>query len=172
MSIQNYKNINPSDLLAYPHQCFDKDWALLSAGDEKNANSMVISWGASGTLWGKTVVFAFVRPQRYTYEFMEKNDYFSISFYKPEDHAAIAPFGSKSGRDVDKYELTKIHPIPYGKTVFTEGARLVFICKKIAFQDLDPSGFLDSKIDSDCYPSKDYHRMYIGEIEEILQIEK
>lgn len=33
-----------------------------------------------GELWGKDVVAVFVRPQRYTYEFMEKYGDFTLSF--------------------------------------------------------------------------------------------
>lgn len=163
-----YKKIDPALLTAKPFTMFDKDWALLSAGNEEKCNSMIVSWGAAGTLWGRPCAFAFVRPQRYTFEFMEREELFTLSFYSPDQHPAIAPFGSKSGRDCDKYDLTGISPVPVDGTVFTEGAKSVLVCRKIAKQDIDPSGFLDPTIAPDCYPANDYHRLYVGEIVAVL----
>ena len=81
---------------------YDKEWALLTAGSMDNFNTMTISWGGMGTLWGKPVVTVYVKPIRYTYEFLEKNDYFTLSFFPEEYRADLLTLGTKSGRDGDK----------------------------------------------------------------------
>lgn len=69
------------DFNARSFELFDKQWALLTAGDKNSYNAMTISWGGLGTLWNKPVATVYVKPIRYTHEFMEKSDYFTISFY-------------------------------------------------------------------------------------------
>ncbi|MDP4120211.1 MAG: flavin reductase [Bacillota bacterium] len=141
----------------------DKDWMLLTAGSENSYNTMTASWGGMGILWNKNVVFSFVRPQRYTLEFMEKNDLFSISFYPEEYRKALAYCGAHSGRDVDKAVETGLTPIFSYDAPFFEEARLVFVCKKLYGQFLNYESIIDKSVDSN-YASKDYHKMYIGEI--------
>ncbi|MBQ2774780.1 MAG: flavin reductase family protein [Clostridia bacterium] len=139
------------------------DWALLTAGDKDSFNTMTVSWGASGELWGKDVAIVFVRPQRYTYEFMEKSDTFTLSFFGSEHKKALSFCGSKSGRDVDKAAECGFSPVTLdGSTAFDE-AQTVIVCKKIAFQDMDPAGFLSDEINNN-YAKNDYHRIYVGEI--------
>lgn len=162
----NYKKTDITSLSINPADFFEKDWAVLSAGDANNHNSMIVSWGMIGTLWAKTVVAAFVRPQRYTFEFMENNDFFTLSFYDESMHGKIAPFGSKSGRDCDKYGITGINAVTCGNTVFTENAKLILVCKKLSKADMKPEHFIDDSIDGKWYPKNDYHRVYIGEIVE------
>ena len=81
---------------------FDKKWALLTAGEIENFNSMTISWGGMGTLWGKPVVTVYERKSRYTHEFIDSSNYFAISFFKEEYKKNLSEIGSKSGRDIDK----------------------------------------------------------------------
>ncbi len=139
------------------------DWALLTAGSKDSFNTMTVSWGAAGELWGKDVAIVFVRPQRYTYEFMEKSDTFTLSFFDSEYKNALAFCGSKSGRDVDKAAECGLNPLTLDDSTAFEEANTVIVCKKIAFQDMDPSGFLAPEIDNN-YAKKDYHRVYVGEI--------
>ena len=35
-------------------------------------------------------------------------------------------------------------------------------------QAIDPAGFIDPTVDADCYPGKDYHQMFIGDIVKVL----
>jgi len=139
------------------------DWALVTAGDEKKWNTMTISWGGLGELWGEDVAFVFIRPQRYTYEFVEKNELFSVSFFGGACKKELSVCGSKSGRNTDKAAETGLKPVMLGGAVTFEQAETVLVCKKIAYQDLNPAGFLDKGIEEN-YPSKDYHRMYVGKI--------
>lgn len=140
------------------------DWMLITAGTIESLNTMTASWGGLGVLWNKNVSFCFVRPTRYTYQFMEKSESFTLSFFEEKYRYVLNFCGSKSGRDVNKISATGITPIEdiSGSIYFNE-ARLVIICKKIYFQDLNPNNFLENDIDKN-YPQKDYHRMYIGEI--------
>ena len=93
-----------------PLYTIDQEWALLTAGVEEKFNTMTISWGGLGTIWNKPVVTVYVRPNRYTYEFMENNEYFTISFYDKEYKDDLGILGSKSGRNLDKISLTKLTP--------------------------------------------------------------
>ena len=145
-----------------------EDWALVSAGDKDNWNTMTISWGTVGELWGKDVVFAFIRPQRYTKEFMEKSDYFTVSFFEEKYKEALKICGSKSGRECDKISLAGLTVASDGESVYPAEARLVIKCRKIAVQKLDNAGFIDESIESN-YRSGDYHIVYIGEIEKVLE---
>lgn len=142
------------------------DWALLTAGNESCYNTMTVSWGCAGELWGKDVCLVFVRPQRYTYRFMEKHDRFTLSFFGGEYKKELGICGSKSGRDIDKAAVTGLTPLSVDSAVgFTE-AKVIITLKKIAFGDLDPKGFLDESI-MENYKAGDFHRMYVGQIERV-----
>lgn len=162
-----FKEINIRDLKKSPVEMISDDWALLTAGDENNFNTMTVSWGAVGELWGKDVVFCFVRPQRYTYEFMENSDTFTLTFFDGEYKKELGFCGSKSGRDYDKVKETGFVPMKAGEGVSFEQAHTVIVCKKIAFQDMTPDGFLSDDIMKN-YSAADYHRTYVGAIEKVL----
>jgi len=121
-----------------------------------------------GVLWNKPVTYIFVRPQRYTYEFLEKNKSYSLSFFDEKYRKALTICGSKSGRDIDKVKEAGLTPVvsDNGIVHFSE-AKLVVECSKLYYQDIDPSHFLDKSI-NELYDN-DYHRMYIGEITGIVK---
>ncbi len=144
-----------------------EDWALLTAGTIDSFNTMTVSWGGIGELWNKDVGFVFVRPQRYTYEFIEKNDYFSLSFFGGEYKKELGLCGSKSGRDIDKMAETGFIPIDLGNVIDFEQAKITVVMKKLAYQDMKPDGFLDDNIMKN-YANNDFHRIYVGEIVKIL----
>ncbi len=157
--------IAPSDLRDNPFALIARDWMLITAGPPDNCNTMTASWGCVGHIWGKDVCWCVVRPVRYTFEFMERNDAFTLSWFGDERREALNLLGTRSGRDGDKITeagLTRIPGPVEGTTTFAE-ARLVIACRKLYWHDLDPSHFLDPSIEAH-YPSKDYHRMYFGEI--------
>ena len=140
------------------------DWMLITAGEIKSFNTMTASWGAFGELWNKKICICFIRPVRHTFTFMEKAEYFTLSFFDEKYRDVLKFCGSKSGREVDKIAKTGLTPATCesGAIYFAE-ARLVLECRKIYFSDLDPAHFLDPKIENE-YPQKDYHRMFIGEV--------
>ena len=143
------------------------EWALLTAGKPNNYNMMTVSWGGIGELWGKEVCFVFVRPQRYTYKYMEQNEYFTLSFYGGEYKKELGICGSKSGKDVDKTALTGFEPLEVGNSVSFKEAKITVLLRKIAYQDMDPKGFLAPEI-METYKAADFHRTYVGEIVKVL----
>ena len=142
---------------------FDKKWALVTAGPLSKHNSMTISWGELGTLWGKDVCTVYIKPCRYTYNFMEENDRFVVSFFPEKYRKALASMGSKSGRDIDKDKEAKLTPMEFeGVTVYKE-AELTLICRKIYHADLIKDEIPAEEIKR-YYQKEQPHRMYIGEI--------
>ncbi len=158
------KEINIKDLKESAVSLFDDRWALITAGNEESYNTMTASWGALGELWNKDVCFIFIRPQRYTYEFTEREDYFTVSIFGEEHRKALAFCGRYSGRDVDKAKETGLTPVKTEESMGFEESEITLLCKKLYIQDIDPKGFIDEAIDKACYSAKDYHRMYVGEI--------
>ncbi len=126
---------------------------------------MTGGWGGFGVLWNKNVCWCFIRPHRHTYEFMERSENFTLSFFDEKHRAALELCGTKSGRDTDKAAEAGITPIAGtlpGTTAFAE-ARLIIECRKIYFHDFAPEHFLDPSINA-LYAASDYHRAYTGEI--------
>ncbi len=162
-----YKEINIRELKDNFVKMISNDWALLTAGKKDDFNTMTVSWGGIGELWGKDVCFVFVRPQRYTYEFMEKNDYFSLSFFGGEHKKELGVCGSKSGRDIDKMEATGFTPVDFENAVGYEQAKVNIVLKKLAYQDMKPDGFIDDSIMTN-YANNDFHRVYVGEIVKVV----
>ena len=161
------KEINIRELKDNFVKMISNDWALLTAGKSDDFNTMTVSWGGIGELWNKDVCFVFVRPQRYTYKFMENNDYFSLSFFGGEYKKELGVCGSKSGRDIDKISETGFSPIDLGKAVGFEQAKVNIVLKKLAYQDMKPDGFIDESIMNN-YANNDFHRVYIGEIVKVI----
>ena len=147
---------------------FDKKWALLTSGTKDKFNSMTISWGGTGTLWGKPVATTYVRTSRYTHEFMDDNDYFTISFYPEDKKDALKVFGSKSGRDIDKMNYEGLTAKAVGDTVTFEEAELTLVCKKLFKQKLDEANMPEEVVKA-FYTGDASHDMYIGEVVEIIK---
>ena len=144
-----------------------KEWMLVTAGTMSNWNTMTASWGGLGVLWGKNVSFCFVRNTRYTFEFMNDSSGYTLTFFDESYRDALNFCGTKSGRDVDKAAETGLSPVEVEGTVAFEQARLALVCRKLYQQDMDPASFVDPSI-AKHYVAKDYHRIYIGEIERCL----
>lgn len=147
--------------------------ALLTAGDLNKFNTMTIGWATTGVIWGKDVVIVYVRPSRYTYEFMEENELFTVSFYDEKYKKEIGYLGVKSGRDTNKVADCNFHPIDFNGSTTFEEANLSILCKKLYYQDLDDK-MIPEDIKKRYYQNKkdgnyeDFHRIYIGEIIDIL----
>ena len=147
-----------------------RGWMLITAGDRDACNTMTASWGGAGVLWNKNVTFAFVRPSRYTYEFLEQTNAYSLTFPGEEHRAALQLCGVKSGRDTDKIGAAGLTPVYDEAAPYFEQGEIVLICRKLYVQDIDPANFLDPAIERQ-YPNGDYHRVYVGEITKILKKE-
>lgn len=163
-----FKEIELKDLKVAPSELFGTKWALIGAGDESKHNIMTASWGMLGKLWRKDVALAFIRPQRYTYQLVEDNDMFTLSFFVENYREALNICGSKSGRDGDKFEMAGLTPYSVEGTTAVKEANIVLVCKKMAITDFDPSGFVDETLDETFYSAKDYHRAYVGEVVKVL----
>ncbi len=159
------KEVSPKDFLTRPFDIWLNRWFLLSCGDENNFNVMTVAWGSFGGVWNKPFVQIFVRPTRHTFGFCNDFPHFTLSSFSEKYKKDLSVLGSKSGRDGDKISLTELN-VEKSKKVkapsFKE-ADIVLECKKIYWNDLLPSNFLDKSID-ECYPEKDYHRVFFGEI--------
>lgn len=165
MSVQKeFKTIDVNKIGDNVFKLIGNDWMLITAGNIKKYNTMTASWGGLGVLWNKNVCFCFVRPTRFTYEFMEKSDYFTLSFFEENYRKVLNFCGSHSGRDIDKVAATGITPKEDSSgAVYFDEARLVMICKKIYYSDINPANFIEPGIQKN-YSNNDYHRVYTGEI--------
>ncbi|OGW41602.1 MAG: flavin reductase [Nitrospirae bacterium GWD2_57_9] len=162
-----FREIIPERVKDNPFALIGKDWMLITAGVPGKFNTMTASWGGLGVLWERKVAFCFIRPTRYTYEFMECTPRFTLSFFPEKHRAALTFCGSHSGRDRDKIKESGLTPVEHADVLYFSEAKVVLVCRKLYFQDIDPDRFLDKEIHT-LYPQKDYHRMYVGEIEQCL----
>lgn len=158
-----FQTLDPEAVQDNVFKLIGKDWMLITAGTRESFNTMTASWGGMGVLWDKKVCFAFVRPTRYTFDFLEKSEFYTFSFLEEQYRDILMYCGTKSGRDVNKVIETNLTPIFGNGTVFFAEARLVMECRKIYVQDITPDNFLDQTM-NEYYPKKDYHRIYVGEI--------
>jgi flavin reductase (DIM6/NTAB) family NADH-FMN oxidoreductase RutF len=153
------------DLQENPFKIIGEDWYLFSAGTEEDFNMMTASWGTMGVFWGKSIVTAYIRPTRHTYNYIEANDIFTLSFFGAEYRKILNFCGSKSGRDTDKITQTGLKPVLLKNSgISYEQSRLVLECKKLYFDDLKPVFFVPEDIEDHIYPNKDFHRVYYGEV--------
>ena len=155
-----------NNLLMDAYTEFGTHWALVTAGTMADHNSMTVSWGGVGSLWGKHVATVYIRPNRHTYGYFEANEYFTVSFYPEDCKRALGVMGSKSGRDCDKDAEARLTPIPCGETVTYKEARRTLLCRKLYHQDMDLERFPED-VKARYYGTDPAHRMYIGEIIEI-----
>jgi len=163
----SFVEISPKDIDKNAISLISDEWALITAGNSDKFNMMTASWGFLGEMWGKACAIAMIRPQRYTLEFMNKSDYFTLSFYG-DNKAVHKVCGSKSGRDIDKAKESGLVPIFDNGAVYFEQAELVLICKKLYTSQIDKEGF----VDKEClkwYPDNDFHKMFVGEIVKVLK---
>ncbi len=159
---------DPKKLNENVFSLLDDQWTLISAGTEKACNTMTASWGGLGVLFHKPVATIYVRPQRYTFELLEKQPFFTLSFFEEEYREQLTLCGSISGRDTDKIKESGLTLAMAHETApYFQEASLVLVCRKLYWSDLDPAHFIDSELNQ-FYEDGDYHRMYIGEITQAL----
>lgn len=162
------KQIEINEFSENPFKLIGSDWMLITAKKGDKTNMMTASWGGVGILWNKPVATIYVRPQRYTKEFIDNEEYFSLCVL-PEEYRQILNYcGTKSGRDEDKIAETKLTIDESEKAPIFKESRLILICKKLYAQDLTEQSFIDKSLVEKNYKAKDFHTMYIAEIEKIL----
>ncbi len=146
-----------------------KDLALISAGTQEKFNSMTIMFGAVGMIWSKNAYFAFIKPERYTFDFIQANEYFTVSYFPKTLNKIHKVFGFQSGRDVDKIGATGITPEFIDNGITFKEADEIYICKKIYFKQMDknfePADVVAQYNDPKNIIFGESHYALIGEIE-------
>lgn len=164
----NFKEISPFDLVQNPFKLIGKDWMLITAEKEGKINTMTASWGGVGILWNKPVAFVFVRPTRHTFSFIEESQYLTLSFLPEKYRKELNYCGTVSGRDENKIENCGFE-ILKDKAPYIAQADTVFICKKHYGDMLCADGFINKEMADNCYGDKNYHKLYIVEIEKVMK---
>lgn len=171
------KEIAIQNLQLNPFTAFGKDWMALAAGNEQDGcNAMTIAWGHFGSVWERgnhrnclPTAVCYVRPSRYTKEFMDREEYFTLSHFPEKYRKALGYLGSHSGRNGDKAKAAGLTSVfAEGTTYFAE-ADMVFICRKLYSGELIENGFVDKELVDFNYPERDFHTMYVGEIVKVLR---
>ena len=167
----SFQKLDPKEFREDIFTQMAQNWFLLTAGSMDRCNTMTAAWGGLGVLWKKNVATVYVRKSRYTREFMDEGDFFTLSFFGTSKREALNLCGSRSGRDLDKIKETGLTKRLFDGGVAFEEAEMVLSCRKLFRQELSPEYFLDPSIGEN-YSGKDagdYHIMYIGEILGIYQ---
>ncbi|MFI3318761.1 MAG: flavin reductase family protein [Rikenellaceae bacterium] len=160
--------IDPLSLSENVIDIIGKQWMLVSAGDRERFNTMTASWGTIGFYSNEPVVTIFIRPERYTYEFIESSDRFTLTVLEEGYRQALTTLGKLSGRDCDKISQAGLTPqfTESGNPTFAE-AKIVFECRKIFAQDMTEESFVEHA----CYEKwygpghGNLHKIYMGVIE-------
>lgn len=166
--MKKFVEIKPEELNKSPFQLIGKDWMLVTAEKDSKVNTMTASWGGFGVMWGKNVAHIVLRPQRFTKEFVDSSDTFSLTFFDENFRKQLSYLGTVSGRDEDKLSKCNLTVEHSDNTPYFEEAKLVIICKKLYAQDFKPECFIANDLDEKWYPEKDYHTLYIAEVEKVL----
>lgn len=164
-----YKKIEAKNIEGNMIKLISDDWMLVTAGEKSKFNTMTANWGGMGYLWNRPVAFVFIRPERYTYEFVENHDNFTLTFFSEEYRESLNICGTKSGRDCNKVAETQLTPCftKTGTPSFEE-ARLVIECRKLYAGMLSEFSFLDRNIFDTVYGQKgNIHKLYIVEMTDI-----
>ena len=163
-----FHSVDPKTLSDNVFSLIGDKWMLITAGTADDCNTMTASWGGLGVIWGSPAATCYIRPQRYTKEYVDREEYFTLTFFGEEYRKALTLCGTKSGRDMDKVKECgfSVQTAACGAPYF-EQAELVLVCRKRFAQDMDPAN-IPEDVKEKWYPQKDYHTLYIGEIVEVL----
>lgn len=165
------KEIQVKELEDNLFNAISKEWMLVTSGTKEKFNTMTASWGGIGFLWNKPVAFIFIRPERYTFEFIERNEFLTLSFLGEENKAIHKVCGSQSGRNIDKIKETGLEPIftDNGGITFNQ-SRLTFECRKLYADMIKPEQFIDKSTIDKWYGGSHggFHKMYVVEIVNVL----
>lgn len=166
--------IKTTDIKENLVKLISKDWMLITAGAKDNFNTMTANWGFIGELWFKDMVEVFIRQQRYTKEFVDREGRFTLCFFPEEYKKTLTILGSKSGRDMDKIHASGLTPIELesGMVAFSE-AKLVIECRIVYSDTLDEKHFADHAVFDQCYANPNIpggiHTRYYAEIVKVYE---
>ncbi|MCL2001392.1 MAG: flavin reductase family protein [Planctomycetes bacterium] len=163
-----FSEMAPEDFKISPFEMIGQEWMLIAAEKEGRTNAMTAAWGGFGFMWRRKVAFIVVRPQRFTKQFIDASGTFSLNFFGSGQRELLNYFGTVSGRDEDKIAKSGLSVAHRNGGPYFPEAETVIICKKLYAQAYRGECFVDPQPDLDCYPAKDYHTLYIGEVLSIL----
>ncbi len=166
--MSEFKTISIEELDKSVCKMIGKDWMMVTAQKDGKVNTMTASWGGLGVMWGKNAAFIVIRPQRYTKEFIDNSDRLSLTFYNEDMKKVLSYCGSVSVRDEDKIGKSGLTVEFDGEVPYFGEAEIVIEVKKMYHQEFKPECIIDKEIDSKWYPDKDYHTLYICEIEKVM----
>ena len=150
-----------------------EQWMLIAACDKCREgiqyNAMTASWGGMGVIWNKNVFWCFIRPQRYTKEFVDNSDKITLSFFDSKYKDALVLCGRKSGRECNKIAEAGLTVELQNDEVFFKEAEYTVVGRKLYVDTIKKDGFIDKTIVDKCYPDEDFHFVYVCEIEKILK---
>lgn len=166
-----FSEISPYDLeYTNAFRAVGKEWMLICAEDGVvgEVNAMTASWGFLGEIWNKPAAVCFIRPQRYTFHMADGAEHFSLCFFGDGYRRELGYFGTRSGRDGNKADAMGLHYGHADEVPLVEEASLVLICRKMYADDIKEDKFTDADVRDACYPQKDYHRIFVCEVEKCL----
>ncbi len=167
--MEKFHEIRAEEITGNPFAMIGTQWMLVTAQKpDGSVNTMTASWGGVGVIWGKNAAYVVIRPQRYTKEFIDSAECFSLTFFPEEYKKALSYLGSVSGRDEDKIAKSGLHVVTGDGAPYFEESRLVLQCRKMYHQDFVKEGFYSEKLPEQFYGVGDYHTLYIVEIEKVL----
>ncbi len=166
--MNGFKKIAAEEISKNTFELIGKDWMLVTAKKpDGTVNTMTASWGGLGVMWNKNAAFVVLRPQRYTKEFVDSSDSFSLTFFADDYKKQLSYLGSVSGRDEDKIAKTGLTVAENDGVPYFEESKMVLICKKMFAQEMTEDSFILKSIPKEMYSAGDYHTLYIAEIESV-----
>ena len=162
------KEISINELNENAFDLIKNQWAIITVKTNDKVNGMTANWVQLGHLWNNYVISLYVRKQRYTYEYIDNTNEYSVCFFDNKYKEQLTYLGTKSGKDYDKLKECKMTTNKFNNVDYINEAKLVFICEKIYVDDIKPNNFIDNNINDNCYPNKDYHRVYVSKIKHVL----
>ncbi len=159
----SFTKVNIAEQPINPFETIGQKWLLISAGTEEKWNTMTASWGGLGVIWGKPSATCYIRRSRYTKEFVDNSEYFTLTVLQDGYRDALTRLGSNSGRDIDKMHGSGLTPVFIDGQPTFEEAKMVLICRKRCKSGISPEDMTEDILER-WYSDHDYHTMYIGEI--------
>lgn len=164
--MKGFETIDPTCISDNFIDAIANQWMLVTAGTADDCNTMTASWGGVGELWGGHVAFVFIRPQRHTHIYTEREERMTLSFFDRRYRQALAYCGSHSGRNEPKIANAglSVTTTDDGVPAIAQ-ARLILQCRKLYADTIRPEAFVDPSFCEKMYPEKDFHTVYVVRIE-------
>lgn len=146
---------------------FNQQLTVVTAGTMDDFNAMTIGWGMMWNIWGHpgSAITIYVSPDRNTHEYLEREDYFTVSFFPEEYRDDVITLGRISGIHSNKIEHTSLTPVELNNGVSYKQAELTFLCKKIYEYDFEKEKMPVHM--QKIYGTLAPHTEYIGYIEDV-----